>query len=332
MVKFYNPNDALSTNRPLTMIIGARGIGKTFSIKKYSINNFIKHDKKFIYLTRFTNDLKFLKSTAYDDVAPYFETYGHTVETKGLNIYVNGELAGEIMSVSQDTKIKKISRPDTDLIIYDEFLQEIGSRYLPREPERLLSIASSVFRRRDNCRIICMSNTVEYVNPYFQYFGILPDRSKQINLYDEICVEFPESGEYYNDEYDLTMYEKLMSKTAYGAYALKGEFGDTDDNNLRKLDNFDRCQYVVAYDGVKYGVWLSGIDLTTVTLSTKLDPSVPQFALTLEDQSTQAGYKSWYDSKLPLMLGKARNNNKIFFDGLVTRKKAYKFLQKIGIY
>lgn len=332
MVNFYNPNNALSTNRPLTMIIGARGIGKTYSIKKYTINNFLKNSKKFVYLTRYNNDLKFLKSTAYDDVAPYFAEQGVTVVTKGLNIYVDDELAGEIMSVSQDTKIKKISRPETDLIVYDEFLQEIGSRYLPREPERLLSIASSIFRRRENCRIICMANTVEYVNPYFQFFGILPDRHKHFNLYDDICVEFPESSEYYNDSYEMTKFENLMSKTVYGDYALKGNFGDTDEQNLRQLDNFDRCQYVIVYEGNKYGVWLNGIDLLTVTLSTKIDPSVPQYAMSLEDQSTQAGYKAWYDSKLPTLLSKARNANLIFYDSIVTRKKAYKYLQKIGIY
>lgn len=332
MNEYYNPNDMLSKNRAMNMVLGARGIGKTYSIKKYTINNFLKKGKKFIYLTRYTNDLKFLKSSAYDDVAGEFASKGIEVVTKGLNIYVNGEIAGEIMALSQDTKIKKIARPDTDVIVYDEFLQEIGSRYLPREPERLLGIASSIFRRRENCKIICLSNTVEYINPYFEYFDVMPDRDKRFNLYETMCIEFPPSSDYYNNKDNFTKFELLMSNTSYGQYALQGKFGDTDNNNLRDLDKFDRCRYTIVYNGVKYGVWVALDDQLTVTISTKYDPSVQHFALTLDDQSDEASYKSWYESKLPQTLGKARNVNKIYFDNIKTRKNAYKFLKKVGIY
>ena len=42
---------------------------------------------------------------------------------------------------------------------------------------------SSVFRRRKGCRVICIGNTTELINPYFDFYGIIPDKNKEFNLY-----------------------------------------------------------------------------------------------------------------------------------------------------
>ena len=58
---YYNPGKMLSYNRILNCVIGARGIGKSYSMKEHVIKQFLKVDPKtkqpleqqFIYLRRY---------------------------------------------------------------------------------------------------------------------------------------------------------------------------------------------------------------------------------------------------------------------------------------
>ena len=50
MNRFYNVNQAVSRNRPLNFIVGARGIGKTYGFKLFTIKRFLKEGEEFICL------------------------------------------------------------------------------------------------------------------------------------------------------------------------------------------------------------------------------------------------------------------------------------------
>ena len=55
--KWYNPQKMLSYNQYLNFVIGGRGIGKTFAIKKYLLKRFIEKGHQFIYLRRNKSEL-----------------------------------------------------------------------------------------------------------------------------------------------------------------------------------------------------------------------------------------------------------------------------------
>ena len=64
---YYNPGKMLSYNRFLNCVIGARGIGKSYSMKEHVIKQFLKPDpnkkgeileQQFIYLRRYKPELK----------------------------------------------------------------------------------------------------------------------------------------------------------------------------------------------------------------------------------------------------------------------------------
>ena len=54
---YYNPSKLLSYNAFLSLVIGERGVGKTYGFKKFCINHYIKKKKKFAWLRRFGTDL-----------------------------------------------------------------------------------------------------------------------------------------------------------------------------------------------------------------------------------------------------------------------------------
>ena len=55
---FYSLDKVISYNIPVNVIITERGYGKSFSVKKYVIDRFLKHNEQFIYLRRYDNELK----------------------------------------------------------------------------------------------------------------------------------------------------------------------------------------------------------------------------------------------------------------------------------
>lgn len=331
--KFYTCQNILTKDRVMNMTLGTRGIGKTYSIKRWAIKNFLKKGKQFLYLTRFKNDLPFLSDTCFDDIANDEDFEEHKIETRKLEVYVDDKLAGRIRAVSESTKMKKIAWPLCDLIIYDEFLAEteLNGRYLKNEPKMLGSIMSTVFRRRKGCKVFCIGNTTELINPYFEFFGIMPDANKEFSLYKNIAVEITDSVNYYNDETELTEVEELLMSTSYGDYAYKGKFNDSDESLLGKMHRLHQCKYNIIFNGETFGVWIDRSD-NGVLISTKFDPSVSSFTVLSDELNERGAYKGWYESRLLYVLKDARNANNIKFTDIRVKKKGIEFLKKIGIY
>lgn len=331
-VVYYNSSGLRTKNRFLNLVISARGVGKTYDFKKRALIDFAVNGNQFLYLTRFANDLDFLVDTAFDDVATDPDLAEYEITQKGLKVFVKGKMAGEIAALSQDSKIKKVSRPRVTTIIYDEFLQEKGARYLAREPRRLLGLASTIFRRRSNCKIYCLANAVELVNPYFEYFGIMPNPSKRFNLYKSMAVEFPPADDFYNEDTELTPLEELMMATDYGDYAMSGKFEDNNSTLLKpKLDKTDQAECTIIYNGKHYGIWLNPYE-NIITVSSKYDPGKPSFTVTLDDLNEIGAYKGWYELGIHNRLQQVSRDNKLYFETIQVRKNAIEFLKKMNVY
>ncbi|HWI48416.1 MAG TPA: phage DNA encapsidation protein, partial [Rummeliibacillus sp.] len=162
---YYSPEKMLSYNRILNFIIGARGVGKSYGIKKYVTNRFIKKGKEFMYVRRYKDDLKKI-DTFFNDIRSEFPD--HELKVKGKNFYIDGKLAGYAISLSSWQSLKSNPYPLVETIVYDEFLKEKdNSTYIPNEPRALLNLMDTVFRDRQDVRCICMANAVTIVNPFF---------------------------------------------------------------------------------------------------------------------------------------------------------------------
>ena len=50
---FYNYDKVLSYHSMVNIIIGERGVGKSYGLKKYLLNRFKKKGRQFIYVRRY---------------------------------------------------------------------------------------------------------------------------------------------------------------------------------------------------------------------------------------------------------------------------------------
>lgn len=327
---YYNPNKLLSYNRILNFIIGARGIGKTYGYKKYCINRFLKSGEQFIYLKRYKTDVKGVEQF-FDTVAQEFQ--GTSFKVKGRELYINDKLAGWVMPLSSWQSVKSREFPNVCTILYDEFLLEKSSKqmYMQDEPKALLNFMDTVIRNRDNARCICMSNAVSIVNPFFLYFGLVPNIDKRYNAYESIVVEIPDSVDF-TEERKKTKFGKLIDGTDYGDFSLGNEFINDSQVFIEKRSKESRFQFSVVYNGMTIGAWVD-TDKGILYLSNDYDPtSKKTYALTTDDlDENTLLMNNWKNN---YYLGKMVNaflNGYLRFDNQVLRNVGYEMFKKMRV-
>ena len=143
---YYDPNKTLSRQRLFNFVVGARGCGKTYGAKKTVIKRFLKSGKQFVYLRRYETEMPAAEMlNFFDDVSVEFPD----TEFKSYNglFRINKQIAGWYFPLSKATMLKSIPFPNVDLIIFDEFIIEVGIyRYLPNEVRTFLECYSTISR------------------------------------------------------------------------------------------------------------------------------------------------------------------------------------------
>jgi hypothetical protein len=206
------------------------------SVKEYAIKKFIKSGEQFIYLKRHKTDLK--------DVSDYFNELSlkyskHKLRVKGKEFWIDDQLAGWAIPLSAWQSEKSNEYPNVTTIIFDDFLnpEPYFGKYLRNEPNNLLNFMDTVIRTRENVKCFCVAHSNEIVNPYFIYFGLIPNTYKQFNLNDDICIEFLEPNDLYNMKDGKTFIdEKPIQPIFLFTVSYKGEkFGCWYDGTMQRL-------------------------------------------------------------------------------------------------
>lgn len=283
--KWYSLNKLLSYNAFINIVMSGRGMGKSFSAKKLVISQWLKDKSESVYLRRYETELKTVKNTYWNDIAPF---YPHLeFEVKGDIGYINNEPVVHFIALSTSPKLKSASYPNVKNIIFDEYIITSAgyNRYLKNEMVLFFDIIETIFRSRTNTRVLVMSNSVSYVNPLFNFFDLVPKEGKRFNKFKEglICLEVFENQTYIEDKLD-TPFGRLIKDTDYGRYAI-------GNNTLEDSEEFiaprDSVQYSFVssfkHEGFEVGVWRNKIT-NLFYIDEKIDKSSPhRFAMQIED-------------------------------------------------
>jgi hypothetical protein len=326
---YYDPNKLLSYDRILNCVIGARGIGKSYGFKKYCVNRFLKHDKQFIYLRRYKDELKKIPNF-FNDIRDEFPNTEFKV--KGRQFFINGKQAGWAMPLSAWQSEKSNAYPDVETILFDEFIREKdNSGYIPNEVPALLNLMDTVIRNRPNARCICLSNSVTIVNPYFLYFGLIPNTEKRFNAYESIVVEIPDSKDFANER-RKTKFGKLIDGTEYGEMSLDNTFVNDKVVFIEKRSKESKFQFAVVYNGMTMGIWVD-VEQGVMFLSNDYDPSSKLiFALTTDDLSENALLmNNWKTNYYLKKMVSAFMKGYLRFDNQVLRNIGYEMFKKMHV-
>jgi hypothetical protein len=219
-VVYYNLDEIDSKGATINLIYGERANGKSYQVKhKKGVNLYletaleesIKDRKRFMLVRRWKEDIRTDKIEQYFlDVDIYKLTegkYNCITVFKGkiwLSNYnpeakpqlKRGDYIGYVVALSTEQTYAGASYLDVYNIIFEEFMSR-NTPYLPHEPDRLMSLYSTVDRKRGTTRIWLVGNTISRICPYFKEWGLKEvfDRLKQ----GEIDVINVPTGAYNDD-------------------------------------------------------------------------------------------------------------------------------------
>lgn len=79
---YYDLSKVLSYSALLNILIGERGTGKTYSVSKFAISQFIKKQEQFVYVRRYKNELKRGVTSFFSAISKNNEFPNHEFTTK----------------------------------------------------------------------------------------------------------------------------------------------------------------------------------------------------------------------------------------------------------
>lgn len=295
--KFIDFNLIYSYECIFNYLIGGRNAGKTYGFKKRGINDFLTKGKQFIYMRRYGTELKgkdnMVKPVTqfFDDIIKNEEFPGHEYKVKGGEFFIDDKVCGYYFPLSVAKKYKSTSFPLVDLIGYDEFIikEDMTTRYLQNEVEDFLEMYETIARplvKPIPTKVFFMSNNISYMNPYFDFFNLLPKEGKEFSRINGQLICYPKSVEL-EQEKNATPYYQMLSKTPNGrryiTYANGNESLVDNDDFIEKKSMFAKYMYTVIFKDKKIGVWVSFKE-GKCWLSNDIDESKSMtFTLTLAD-------------------------------------------------
>lgn len=187
--KYYSLKPILKKNCTYNMIIGERSNGKTYSVLKYALENFIKNGGQIAYVRRWKEDVigrraseVFSALIQNDEVTKltdgkyqsiYYlasKFYLCNYDKDGRPIYCDEDCIGYTFALSDSEHNKSLSYPKVTTIVFDEFLTK--HVYLTDEFILFMNTISTIVRDRTNVTIFMLGNTVNKYSPYFQEMGL----------------------------------------------------------------------------------------------------------------------------------------------------------------
>lgn len=261
---YYNGDKILNNPQPFNFLLGNRGTGKSFYWKRYIIRQFLTKGKQFVYARRYRSDLDKVVPTLFDDVAEKFP--GHEIKTDKNIVYVDGDIAGYCVAVSEFIKYKSVSFQNVDTIMFDEFLPEdgkyLGGKQNPNlEPELCLNFYQSVARGydkpiRDDVIFLFIANSVTINNPYFYYFNIDKKLKSDTKFMrgSGFNVEINKNKSI-ADTIGDSKFGDLIRGSKYEEYALGNEFYLDSNEFIKKYNTRKRYIMTFLYNKIYYGLW-----------------------------------------------------------------------------
>ena len=254
---YYNYDRIIAYNALLNILIGSRGVGKTYGATKLVVKDFIKKKRQFVYLRRYKTELSKSMRKFFTEIIKNEEFPNHTLEVHGNTFIIDDEVAGYGITLSTAQQFKSTNFSDVYYIIFDEFLIEAGQGYyLKDEVLSFLGILETIGRTRD-IKVFMLANAVTEVNPYFMFFDLALPYNNDIKLFKDgmILLQYLQN-EAYIEAKKQTKFGKLVANTEYEDYAILNKF--TDDNKvfIEKKTGTSKFSFSFIYKDIRLGVWI----------------------------------------------------------------------------
>lgn len=303
MPNFYDWNQTLAYDADVTMVVGMRGIGKTYGIRLQAVRDFINNGYTFVELVRHKTELSGVTMGYFDRIESNEEFPNKVFKTDNNMAFIadkpqgdekpDWQLLGYFLAMSQHQQIKKRTFDKVKRIILDEAILDKRDRYhhyLPREFTILASIVDTVSRERADVkgikpRVYLLGNALDVMNPYFMNYNIgVPKRGYSWHKNKTMILHYAEDAEYSQAKAKDTVAGRMLAGTEEGGIANQNTFAKLNDDFIMKKTKSAKFTFGVVYNGTDFAIWTdwqNGYYFVTDKIPKNTDK--PVFTLTLDE-------------------------------------------------
>lgn len=290
MNKFYDWSKTLSYDAPITMVIGARGIGKTFGLRVQVVKDWIKTKRTFVEVCRHVNEMSLVENGYFDKISTQFPDYIFQVEKDRAFIAEKPQteddkpdwkLLGYYVAMSQFQLLKKRTFTGVKRILMDEAVidnRDRNHRYIRDEWGILQSIVDTVTREHagdgTKPRLYLLGNACDILNPFFMKAGIngAPPRGYSWHLGKSFLLDYPDASEY-AEEKSHTL-AGMMAEGDNRSANLENRFADATLMMIEPKPKNGIRKFTLIFDGNPISAWTTyqGTTLWITATKPKADP------------------------------------------------------------
>ena len=274
-MKYYDWNKTLSYDADVTMVVGSRGIGKTYGLRLQFIRDYIKDGSRFVELTRHQKQLPDFTSSYFVRILENNEFPEFIFKTTNKYAYIakredkpKWEICGYFgaMTAAQDMKkqtFSKVKRILLDEAIIDKRIDRYH-RYLSNEFSVLANIVDSVSRERPDTKhnerphVYLLGNACDLLNPYFGVYSIgeEPKEGYSWHAGKTMLLHYLKDEVYAVRKANETVAGRMLDNTPDGLIANSNEFLRFSNDFVSEKPKRAKFQMGLVYLDRKYGIWV----------------------------------------------------------------------------
>lgn len=356
-----NRNDwtkVFSYDADVTMIIGARGIGKTYALREQFIRDWLRDGSRFVAVARYETMIPIIARDYFGALAKpnadgeptsrlmrehhlIFKKVGYTLQCAEIPAdKVNDEkyrvkgsqwdTIGYFVSLSKYQMYKEMTFARVRRILMDEAIIErpsMSNRYLADEYDRLVSIVDSVSREQADSglhkpNVYLLGNSGSVVNPYFQHFGVdtVPPNGFSWWGGKTFLLYVAENRQYSKDKAEKTVAGR-MSRGAKSAEMANDNAFTVDDDTMivPKKPRGSDFVFGIKCNGYTFGIWSVWNEGFYYVNSYHPRGDVPIYALTTSDNKINYIMADRTQPQMEIIID-CYKSNLLRFDSIATRR------------
>lgn len=261
--QYYSLNRIKEKNAKINLLIGERSNGKSYAVKFDAISKaYSKRSCTFGYLRRYDADIKTqLVEDYFCDMPIDKITNGEftkIIAWRGSLYFANindegkpvkGFCCGKVFALSISERYKSTEYPFITDLIFEEFLTK--TTYLYDEVALFMQLLSTIFRRREDCHVYMIGNTVNRICPYITEFGL--KNIPKMNVGDLDIYKFTDG-----DVTTIIAVEYCAnSKGGTRTGLFFGKFGKNIESGEWETQSYPHLKYKFAECEELYGITLT---------------------------------------------------------------------------
>lgn len=250
---YYNLRKILSFNLPINIIIGARGMGKSFAVKKQILSEYLNNPvHSFVWVRETADAVSMLTKNGgikFTEDIPLMRLDIEDINVNRGVCKINKNFAGEFMSASTYQKFKGGSYVKSQNLVIDEFIPE-KTTVKKITPEAIINTMSTVVRSRDNGRIYMMANAIDRADPFLDSLGLeLGDFGFYVNRAAGVVLHYADNSADFNAMNSQGIVGRLMLNTKMNHYADNIMFAKFNDDSTLIFEKMpSKCKLFIILE------------------------------------------------------------------------------------